>query len=81
MRTNFNNSIDIPDEKPEGPVGTCPEVNGEFVDFLTDASDCTVFYMCNWGKPIKMNCPAGLHFNPKINVCDWPHDAGCTASV
>ncbi|GJQ81027.1 hypothetical protein Trydic_g21839 [Trypoxylus dichotomus] len=67
-------------EKPKdegGPVGECPPINGEYVDFLTDSKDCTIFYMCNWGTPIQMQCPSILHFNPTLNVCDWPLDAGC----
>nr|ACN62985.1 peritrophin [Popillia japonica] len=75
-------SVEIPEPEPEpqpdnGPVGTCPDNNDGFVAFLTDASDCTVFYMCNWGTPIRMGCPGGLHFNPILNVCDYPEDAGC----
>ncbi|KAI4456874.1 voltage-gated cation channel calcium and sodium [Holotrichia oblita] len=63
-----------------GPVGECPKQNSQYVDFLTDSKDCTVYYMCNWGTAIKMGCPSGLHFNPTINVCDWPNSAGCTAN-
>ncbi|GJQ81034.1 hypothetical protein Trydic_g21843 [Trypoxylus dichotomus] len=60
-----------------GPVGSCPEINEEYVTFLTDGGDCTIFYKCNWGVPILFNCPAGLYFNPVLNVCDFPEDAGC----
>lgn len=63
-----------------GPVGECPKQNGQYVDFLTDSKECTVYYMCNWGTAIKMACPSGLHFNPTLNVCDWPNKAGCTAN-
>ena len=28
---------------------------------------------------IRMQCPAGLHFNPTLLVCDWPANAGCNA--
>ncbi len=24
-----------------------------------------------------MRCPDGLYFNDKLDVCDWPRDAGC----
>ncbi|KAK6192343.1 hypothetical protein SNE40_003825 [Patella caerulea] len=41
-------------------------------------ADCGKFYQCNWGEAITMDCPGGLHFNPAINVCDWPQTAGCT---
>nr|XP_022901772.1 peritrophin-1-like [Onthophagus taurus] len=63
-----------------GPVGECPLINhNDYVDFLTHSHDCTIYYMCDWGTPIQMTCPDGLHFNPTLNVCDYPWDAGCTA--
>lgn len=62
-----------------GPLGECAPHNGEYVQFLTHFKDCTVFYMCNWGTPIEMQCPSGLHVNSNLNVCDWPWDAGCAA--
>ena len=24
-----------------------------------------------------MDCPAGLHFNADLDVCDWPESANC----
>ncbi|XP_071053327.1 uncharacterized protein [Onthophagus taurus] len=60
------------------PVGECPdEMNPEKVDFLVDDKDCTVFYKCDWGKPVKFDCPSDLHFNKELEVCDWPDKAGC----
>lgn len=69
-----------PVEEPTegGPVGECPPENGQFVDYLTHSTDCGIFFKCNWGTPIEMNCPSNLHFNPVLNVCDWPANAGCT---
>lgn len=40
-------------------------------------SDCTKFYECDNGESIEKSCPPGLHFNPKLSVCDWPEQAGC----
>ncbi|XP_065160686.1 peritrophin-1-like [Atheta coriaria] len=44
---------------------------------LPYTDDCTKFCHCandgNWMK----NCPAELHFNPTLMVCDWPYRAGC----
>ncbi|XP_071053733.1 peritrophin-1-like [Onthophagus taurus] len=60
------------------PVGECPEdMNPAKVDFLVDDEDCTVFYKCDWGKPVKFDCPSDLHFNKELEVCDWPDKAGC----
>ncbi|KYN12264.1 Peritrophin-1, partial [Trachymyrmex cornetzi] len=66
----------------------CPEINpqNETV-FIPHESDCTKFYSCHMGvkgKPI--DCPFmdengnKLHFNPKLQVCDWPWSAGCQTS-
>jgi hypothetical protein len=57
----------------------CPNNdNSEYVS-LPHPEDCTSFFKCDWGQPILFHCPDGLHFNPTIQVCDWPHSAGCTA--
>ncbi|XP_071053737.1 peritrophin-1-like [Onthophagus taurus] len=59
-------------------VGECPDdMNPDKVDFLVDDKDCTVFYKCDWGKPVKFDCPSDLHFNKELEVCDWPDKAGC----
>ncbi|KAH1006509.1 hypothetical protein HUJ05_007238 [Dendroctonus ponderosae] len=40
-------------------------------------SECGKFFSCTpWG-PVLMHCPAGLHFNPQLHICDWPNRAGC----
>ena len=67
-----------PDRQP-GPVGNCPSQNGQYPVFLADGAHCDRYWVCDWGRPILMYCPATLHFNTRINVCDWPRDAGCTA--
>lgn len=40
--------------------------------------DCTLFYQCSPnGTYVLFTCPIDLHFNPILNVCDFPPDAGC----
>lgn len=47
---------------------------------LPYTGDCSKFCHCaNDGNWMKV-CPGRLHFNPKLQVCDWPHDAGCEAT-
>ncbi|XP_018053081.1 PREDICTED: uncharacterized protein LOC108690346 [Atta colombica] len=63
----------------------CPEINLQNETFfIPHENDCTKFYSCHMGvkgKPI--DCPFmdengnKLHFNPKLQVCDWPWSAGC----
>ncbi|XP_022257598.1 uncharacterized protein LOC106473456 [Limulus polyphemus] len=52
--------------------GVCPEPVGLFPH-----KDCTKFIHCDHGVPHIKDCPADLHFNPKLKVCDWPNRAGC----
>ncbi|CAH1111373.1 unnamed protein product [Psylliodes chrysocephalus] len=59
---------------------TCPSVDGP--DSVYGAlPDCTSFCQCSNGVPIVHTCPSGLHFNPILNVCDWPSNAGCTGGT
>nr|CAI5820434.1 unnamed protein product [Callosobruchus analis] len=40
-------------------------------------SNCSTFCQCANGRPYLKVCKGGLHFNSKVNVCDWPENAGC----
>jgi hypothetical protein len=66
----------------ENPSSKCPPTNdpdpSAWAIFLPNPEDCGSYYVCNWGEAILMPCPAGLHFNAQLHVCDWPADAGCT---
>ncbi|CAG0887521.1 unnamed protein product [Darwinula stevensoni] len=55
----------------------CPPYNAGNVVLLPNPNDCGSYYACNWGIPIFMQCPQGLHFNAHLRVCDWPANAGC----
>ncbi|MFG3430379.1 carbohydrate-binding module family 14 protein [Streptomyces californicus] len=35
-------------------------------------SSAAKFVECNKGVPVVLDCPKGLLFNPRLNVCDWP---------
>ncbi|XP_046825741.1 peritrophin-1-like [Vespa crabro] len=71
------------------PIPTeCPAVDPlNYTVHLAHESDCTKFYKCDHGKKIEMSCPLmnnngeKLHFNPKLQVCDFPEKAGCTSST
>ncbi|XP_050563751.1 integumentary mucin A.1-like [Spodoptera frugiperda] len=69
--------IEIPDEfLPNG----CP-VNPRIHWLLPHETDCNAFYYCVWGELVLRHCPPTLHFNRKIQVCDWPWAAGCPNSL
>lgn len=69
----------------KGPVAepvcdvVCPPDNPIVQNWhLPYTGHCELFCHCandgNWKK----ECPAGLEFNPTLQVCDWPYAAGCT---
>ncbi|XP_046995444.1 chondroitin proteoglycan 2-like [Schistocerca americana] len=61
------------------PVGDCPPVDPvDHTDHLPDSKNCSLFYKCDHAAPVLFECPDGLHFNPTLEVCDWPENAGCT---
>ncbi|XP_037025074.1 cell wall protein IFF6-like isoform X2 [Bradysia coprophila] len=42
-------------------------------------SECTLFYQCSPnGTYILHTCPPDLHFNPILDVCDFPNEARCS---
>lgn len=48
----------------------CPaqSINEQAI-YYSHESDCTKFYQCRAdGELILLECPPGLHFNPRINV-------------
>ncbi|XP_050462451.1 uncharacterized protein LOC126857261 [Cataglyphis hispanica] len=52
--------------------------------YIPHENDCTKFYSCYMGTKGKpQDCPFmdnkgnRLHFNPVLQVCDWPWSAGC----
>ncbi|KAG8229162.1 hypothetical protein J437_LFUL009232 [Ladona fulva] len=58
----------------------CPVPEKENATLLPNPDDCGSYCACVWGVPVWMPCPAGLHFNPTLHVCDYPKDAGCGAA-
>lgn len=60
-------------------VKGCPTVEKRYAmaTLLPNPYDCTTFYICAHGDPVLFNCPANLHFNNKLKVCDYPENAHC----
>ena len=56
---------------------SCPTDNNDEYVVYPDPNSCSNFYKCDYGVPIMFECPEGLHFNPEIEACDWPANAGC----
>nr|AFD28282.1 chitin-binding protein [Holotrichia oblita] len=77
---NNGNDGEEPAEPGAGAIGTCPAVNGEVDVLLPDAENCAIFYKCDNGVPVVQDCPDGLLFNAKLDVCDWPENVNCDRS-
>ncbi|KAJ4450067.1 hypothetical protein ANN_01474 [Periplaneta americana] len=60
---------------PATPSIKCPTITGN--ETVPHPVNCSQYYMCVYGKPELMLCPAGLHFSVKLNDCDDPDDANC----
>lgn len=46
-------------------------------DLYSHDTSCEHFYQCVNGDFIELKCRYGLHFNPNINVCDYPENVIC----
>lgn len=57
----------------------CPIIEKQLTLIASD--DCTKYYTCDHNSPILSSCAIGLHFNPKLMVCDWPMNAKCTGTM
>ncbi|GFG35330.1 hypothetical protein Cfor_11731, partial [Coptotermes formosanus] len=62
----------------ELPAGSCPPWGPlNYTVLLANPADCSRFFSCSNGRPIEQYCPAGLHFNDILKVCDWPQNVNC----
>lgn len=56
------------------PIPRCPT---RYPDLLPHPFLCDRFYQCDWGTPRLQACPAGLHFDSRLKVCDWSYNSNC----
>uniref|UniRef100_A0A182KGE1 Chitin-binding type-2 domain-containing protein n=1 Tax=Anopheles christyi TaxID=43041 RepID=A0A182KGE1_9DIPT len=56
----------------------CPTRNGHYPVMFRHRTDCAKYYQCDNGAAFEITCPAGLHFNTALNVCDYPENVACT---
>ncbi|XP_011695548.1 PREDICTED: pollen-specific leucine-rich repeat extensin-like protein 2 [Wasmannia auropunctata] len=65
--------------KPPLPAGSklCPDPNGRY----RSASNCSEFYVCAAGKPVKFYCPLGLVYSDVLNVCDYQYNVDCKGTA
>ncbi|XP_011164140.2 histone-lysine N-methyltransferase SETD1A [Solenopsis invicta] len=65
--------------KPPLPAGSkiCPDPNGRY----RSSTNCSEFYVCAAGKPIKFYCPLGLVYSDILNVCDYQYNVDCKGTA
>lgn len=70
--TTSATSIETLTDEPTTPMKPC-----EPGKYYPDTTNCNAYYRCLLGEYKKQYCVGGLHWNPEINVCDWPESAKC----
>nr|CAH7765322.1 unnamed protein product [Callosobruchus chinensis] len=65
------------ESSPNSLTATCPPVDGPRSQYFPHETNCSLFYQCSNGVPYLQECPSGLYFNPKIDVCDYPRNVDC----
>lgn len=45
--------------------------------YTRDKYDCRVYHKCAKGWKTTYMCPENLHFDPKLDLCNWPEVARC----
>ncbi|XP_055935150.1 chondroitin proteoglycan 2-like isoform X2 [Argiope bruennichi] len=68
-------------EGNEIPKNQCPLGQDGKPVLIPHETDCRKFYSCNQGYPHLLTCQSGLHFNPKLQACDYPENVGCETDV
>lgn len=74
---------DVKDEDNSTPTvtkcdGTCPDFDPDDRTILLPTNnDCTKYCACSHGLGTIMNCPPGLHFDKKLQTCNYPRLAKC----
>ncbi|XP_029167384.1 peritrophin-1-like [Nylanderia fulva] len=56
------------------PFPRCPT---RYPGLLPHPFLCDRFYQCDWGTPRLQACPAGLHFDSRLKLCNWSYNSNC----
>ncbi|KAJ6635647.1 Peritrophin-1 [Pseudolycoriella hygida] len=59
------------------PAKCPPESDPENIVFIPSDEYCDKYYICFNGTLFEFRCAQGLHFNPVLNICDFPRYANC----
>jgi len=59
----------------------CPESNDDMPVFLPHPANCSRYFQCQGKWAIMMECAPPLHFDPSMDVCNWPNVVHCEPST
>ncbi|CAG9790987.1 unnamed protein product [Diatraea saccharalis] len=68
---------EVSNDDPSQASAICASENSD--GFLIAHENCGQFYICDHNKPVTMDCPTSLLFNPYSGKCDWSHCVVCGA--
>lgn len=69
----------VPDDLDE-PV-TCPAIDTNSITFIASQIDCSRYYICYHGVPIRQQCITEMHWNAATKRCDYPEYAKCLVNI
>lgn len=61
----------------EADIYCPPEDDPENLIFHPSKIQCDWYYLCVGGKPYKLECAPGYHWNQAIYQCDLPQNVKC----
>lgn len=70
------------DDDSTNADNAAPEARATCAAFKSDGiliahENCNQFYKCSGGRPVTLDCPGILMFNPDKDFCDWPYNVDC----
>lgn len=69
-------TLSIPSSRLQEKTTKAPLCKSTF-GLFRHPTNCNLFVHCSNSVAFIKKCPANLHFNEEIMVCDWPYRAGC----
>ncbi|XP_063979939.1 uncharacterized protein LOC135163964 [Diachasmimorpha longicaudata] len=64
-------------ETPNVIPTECPKEDSDKPVRIRHPSNCSSYFECIKGEKVLKNCSEGFHFNPILQMCDWPDAAKC----
>lgn len=72
-----NVECDQTDEPEESHMDCPPDDDPTNLIFYPSEIRCDWYYLCSSGKPFKLSCAPGYHWNQQLFQCDIPENANC----